>query len=58
MLVQTNEFVIQKTKGIVQRVGKSSIMQPKTNYNGKETKWFDDSKLLKKEANENEKICG
>lgn len=48
MQTQTVEFAIEKKNGVVTRIGKSAILQPKTNYNGKETKWYDDSKLLKK----------
>lgn len=47
MQKQTVEFAVETKNGIVKRIGKSSIYQPKTNYSGKGTKWFDDSKLLK-----------
>lgn len=49
MQTQTVEFAIEKKNGVITRIGKSTILQPKTNYNGKGTKWFDDSKLIKKE---------
>ena len=49
MQKQTIEFAVQTSNGVVQKVGKSSILQPKTNYTGKGTKWFDDSQLIKKE---------
>lgn len=45
---QTLEMAVQTKNGAVQRIGKSAIYQPKTNYQGKGTKWFDDNKLLKK----------
>lgn len=45
---QKNEFVIETKDRVVQRIGKSIISQPRTNYTGKGTKWFDDSKLIKK----------
>lgn len=45
---QTTEFATVTEKGMVNQVGRSSILTPKTNYSGKGTKWFDDTKLLKK----------
>lgn len=45
---QKNEFAVESKNGVVQRIGKSIISQPVTNYTGKGTKWFDDSKLIKK----------
>ena len=44
---QTMQFAVETQNGVVQRIGKSAILQPKTNYKGKGTKWFDDSKLLR-----------
>ncbi len=44
---RTIQFAVESKNGVVQRVGKSIITQPKINYNGKVTKWFDDSKLIK-----------
>lgn len=29
-------------------IGRSQILQPKVSYTGNGTKWFDDSKLIKK----------
>lgn len=51
MQVQTMQFAVQKKDGVIEKVGKSSILTPKTNFNGKGIKWFDDSKLLKKKVN-------
>lgn len=46
---QTMQFAVQTDKNnIVQRVGKSSILQPKINYINRPMKWVDDSKYLKK----------
>ena len=42
MQKQTVEFAVETKNGTVQRIGKSSIYQPKTNYNGKGTKWYED----------------
>lgn len=47
MQKQTTEFAVETKNGEVQRIGRSVVLQPKTNYTGKGTKWFDDSKLLK-----------
>ena len=42
------QFAVEKDKnGVVHRIGKSTILQPKVNYKGGKTKWFDDTKLLK-----------
>lgn len=48
MQKQINEFAVKTNNGVVQKVGKSSILQLKTNFKGEKRKWFDDSKLLKK----------
>lgn len=45
---QMIQHAVVTKNGIVQKVGKSTLYMPKTNYNGKGIKWFDDSKLLKK----------
>lgn len=42
------QHAVVTKNGIVQKVGKSTVYVPKTNYNGKGIKWFDDAKLLKK----------
>lgn len=47
MQKQTVEFAVEKKNGVVQEVGKSEILQPKTNFKGKGVKWFEDNKLLK-----------
>lgn len=43
-----NTFVVEKKENQV-RIGKSSIMQPPVYFNHKGIKWFDDSRLIKKE---------
>lgn len=43
----TGEFYTVTQNGVVSRIGKMSVIQPRITYNGKKTKWFDDSKLLK-----------
>ena len=41
------QFAVETKDGVVKRIGKIAILQPKTNYKGKGTKWFDDTKLFK-----------
>lgn len=46
-----NQFaVVKDSNGVVQKIGKSSILQPKPCFCGKSTKWFDDTKLMRKEV--------
>ena len=42
MQKQTIEFAVEKKNGVVQKVGKSEILQPKTDFKGKDVKWFED----------------
>lgn len=42
MQKQTVEFAVETKNGVVQRVGKSSILQPKTNFKGGSVKWYED----------------
>ena len=44
----TNEFVVTSANGNITGVGNSAIMQPNVKFSGKPMKWFDDTKLLKK----------
>ena len=46
-----NQFATERQKNGTVKAGRSVIIQPKTNYKGGETKWFDDSKLLKRNRN-------
>lgn len=47
MQKQTTQFIVETKDGVIQKISKSSILHPKTKYQGKGTKWFDDTKLLK-----------
>ena len=48
MQKQTVEFAVETAKdGVIRNIGKSTIIQPKTNYDGRKTRWFDDSRLIK-----------
>ena len=44
MKKQTISFVVNKTASQIVSIGKATILQPKVNYIGKDTKWFNDSK--------------
>lgn len=45
----TLQFATVTQNSEVKRVGKSVINQPKTNFRGGSIKYFDDSKLIKRE---------
>ena len=49
MQKQTIEFATVTKNGVVQKIGKSTITQPKTNFNGIGIKWYEDK--LKKKTN-------
>lgn len=55
MQKQTIQFATVAKKGVVQKVGKSTILQPTIKYDGRSTKWFDDLKLIRKEDISNER---
>lgn len=44
---QTMQFATVTENGTITRIGKSTILQPKTNFKGDNIKWADDRKLLK-----------
>lgn len=44
---QENVFAVKTKSGCIEQVGKSVITQPKIKFKGGQTKWFDDSQLLK-----------
>lgn len=39
---QTVEFAVETKNGVVQRVGKSTVYVPKTNFKGGSVKWYED----------------
>lgn len=45
---QTVAFATVSEKGVVTKVGKSTVLQPKLRFKGGSVRWFDDSKLLKR----------
>ena len=42
MKTQTMQFAVQKKDGVIEKVGRGSILTPKTNFNGKGIKWYED----------------
>lgn len=48
MQKQTIEFATVVKNGVVERIGKTTIVQPKTNFKGGSIKWAEDK--LKKEG--------
>ena len=48
MNTQTIQFATVTKNGEVQKVGKSTILQPKTNFKGDSIKWYEDKKKADK----------
>ena len=48
MKIQENVFAVQTVNGELRRVGRSFIIQPRIQFKGGKTNWFDDSRLIKK----------
>lgn len=48
MNTQTTQFAIATKNGVVQQVGRSTILQPKTNFQGGSIKWYEDKKKTDK----------
>lgn len=48
MQEQTVEFAIETKNGVV-RIGKSLILQPKTNFKGGSVKWYEDKPKQKED---------
>ena len=42
MQKQTVEFSVKSDDGIITRIGRTSILQPKTNSKGGSIKWYED----------------
>ena len=42
MHIQTIQFATVTKNGVVQKVGRSTIVQPKTNFKGGSIKWYED----------------
>lgn len=48
MITSEVPFAVVTDGKEVVRIGRSTMYMPKINYTGTETKWFDDTKLMKK----------
>lgn len=44
MQTQTVNFAVSVKNGIVQSIGRSSILQPKPNFKGGSIQWYEDKK--------------
>lgn len=45
---QTMHFaVVKDSKGVIQQIGRSAILQPKPNFKGGSIKWYQDQPKLK-----------
>lgn len=50
MTKQEIQFAVVTKNGAVTQIGKSQIYQPQMNFKGGEIKWFDDTKLIRKDG--------
>ena len=48
---KTMQFATVAKNGVIQKIGRSTVEQPKVNFNNKGIKWFDDSKLYRRTTN-------
>ena len=48
MHTQTIQFATVTKNGVVRKVGRSTIVQPKTNFKGGSIKWYEDKKKADK----------
>ena len=39
---QTIQFTVTRNNGNITRIGKTSILQPKTDFKGGDVKWYED----------------
>ena len=42
MQTQTIQFAVESKNGVIQRIGKSSVYVPNTNFKGGSIKWYED----------------
>lgn len=51
MQSKTLEFAVESSRDkVITKVGKSSVLQPKPNYKGGSTKWYQDKQKAESEA--------
>lgn len=48
MKKQTIEFATVINNGVIQKVGRGSVLQPRTNFKGGSVKWYEDKKKSEK----------
>lgn len=44
---QTVEFAVTQNNGVINKIGRTSILQPKTNFKGGSIKWYEDRPKVK-----------
>lgn len=49
MKKQTINFAVSTQNGVVQRIGASTILQPKPQFKGGSVKWYEDKKKADKQ---------
>ena len=42
MQTQTIQFAVESKNGVIQRIGRSSVYVPNTNFKGGSIKWYED----------------
>lgn len=42
MQTQTVEFAVTRNNGNITRIGRTSVLHPKTNFKGGSVKWYED----------------
>ena len=42
MQTQTVEFAVTRNNSTITRIGRTGILQPKTNFKGQSVKWYED----------------
>jgi len=42
MQIRTIEFAVTRSKGKITGIGRTSVLQPKTNFKGGSVKWYED----------------
>lgn len=50
MTIKEGNVVVEETDGVITKVGRTYMPTPEVKWNGKGIKWFDDSKLLRKQV--------
>lgn len=56
MQTQNVSFAVTTKDGVVQEIGKSTILQPSVKFNGGSVKWYEDKPKAKWEGFQHEEI--